>query len=126
MSTAAIQPMTSVAALATALGDAPVAVIVVGLRSQKNAGGSVTTPLLYPIQSEGASLGKITMRRPTVKELRAVSGLGDFERVATLVGALAQLPPSSIDQIDAEDFGELGEVIASFFPKSPKTGAAKP
>ncbi|HEV2675279.1 MAG TPA: phage tail assembly protein [Aliidongia sp.] len=123
MSDAAIQPLTSAIALDTA-GAPPKPAIVVGERSIKNENGSVTTPLLYPVRSEGAQLSSITMRRATVKELRVAEGLSGVGSVSMMVQQLAALAPSTVDQIDAEDFGELGEVISSFLPKGRRTGAA--
>ena len=126
MSTAAIAPLTDTAAIALATGtdDAPKPVITVGDRSTKNKNGSVTTPLLYPVQSEGSTLSAITMRRATVKELKEVDNMSGLTSICAMVAKLGSLPPSTIDQIDAEYFGELGLVITSFLPKGRLAGIA--
>lgn len=83
----------------------------------------ISVRLKYPITAHGETIDTIELKRPTVKHLRAMDkAKGDVERVAGLISELAALPPSSVDQIDSEDFGELSEVIAGFFESSPATG----
>jgi hypothetical protein len=117
-----VTPLTAPIAL-DSVGGAPKPPIMIGERSTKNEDGSVTTPLQYPVKSEGQPLDLIKMRRATGKELREVEGLSSVRSVLALIGKLGALAPSTVDQLDAEDIGELGQVLAHFLPKDRRIGA---
>jgi hypothetical protein len=86
---------------------------------------TTTITLKHPIKAHGETVETIELKRPTVKHLRAMDkAAGDVDRVASLISELAVLPPSSVDQIDAEDFGAISDVIAVFFGNSPLAGPA--
>jgi len=79
--------------------------------------------LEHPIQANGETVETITLKRPQVRHLKAVDrAQGDIERAALLIGELAGLPPSAVEQIDAADFARLSEVIGGFFGGSLPTG----
>lgn len=81
--------------------------------------------LTHPIKANGETLEVLTLEEPRVKHLRAVAGAKDeIERACLLIGELAGLPPSAVDQIHASDFATLSEVIAVFFEKPQTTGGA--
>lgn len=86
---------------------------------------STTIILKHPIKANGQVLEEITLERPRVKHLKVVDGVkGEVEKTALLIGELAGIPPSGVDQLDAEDFAALAEVIGGFFGAAPKTGAS--
>jgi hypothetical protein len=88
-----------------------------------NADGSITVDLKYPVPSEGETKSTITLRRPRIKELRAMDAAkGNVSATALLIGALAAWAPSSVDLIDAADFNAISEGLQSFLPQSPPTG----
>lgn len=84
----------------------------------------VAVTLTHPIQANGETLEIIELGRPKVKHLKIMdTATGEMERAALLIGELAGIPPSSVDQLDAEDFTKLSEALAGFLGVSPATGA---
>ena len=76
-----------------------------------NPDGSVTVTLAYPILIEGESRAQLTLARVKGRQFRklnlaALSGDGD--QLLNLVGQLAAIPPSSLDQLDGADIMGLG------------------
>ncbi len=72
--------------------------------------------LKYPIKVEGKKVTELELGRPKVKHLKATDGVkGDIEKVAALISEMACIPPSSVDQIDAEDFSVIAGEFGSFF-----------
>ncbi len=98
---------------------------------------STNVPLKKPIQAHGATVTSITLERPKGKEI-AACGLPrhflrrgktivmevDAEAIHAYISALGNIPPSSVDQIDAEDWMEVQEAVLDFFVSTPKAGAA--
>lgn len=79
--------------------------------------------LTHPIQANGEQLSVLELRRPKVKDLKALDqATGEVERVSLLIVALASIPPSSVDEIDAEDFARIAEVVGGFLGHHPPTG----
>lgn len=89
-----------------------------------------------PIQAHGETLSELTLRRPTAKEARAIKALPykidadqavslDLDVAAKYIAACAEIPPSSVDQLDLADLNTLAWQVAGFFmvPAS-KTSAA--
>jgi hypothetical protein len=90
-----------------------------------NADRSVTVTLLTPIKVANEDVTSLTLRRLRGKEIRTMDkAIGNAGMTLGLIGTLAGIPPSSVDQIDGEDFTELAQVVAGFFGKSPATGEA--
>lgn len=72
--------------------------------------------LAHPIEANGETVHVLTLARPRVKHLKAMDeATGDVEKAAMLIGALAGIPPASVDQMDAEDFAKASEAVADFF-----------
>ena len=86
-----------------------------------NVNGSVTVSLAFPIKSEGETLSTLTLRRITGKEWRKLA-LDKGADTLVMIGELASLAPSSVDQLDGADINECAEAIKSFLQKSPATG----
>jgi len=84
--------------------------------------------LKFPIEHDGRQIGEVSMRRPKVKDLRAMQAAGndEFEQSVLMISLLTGLPAEAIDEIDPDDFTVLAEMVAGFFPKGPRreTGAA--
>jgi len=86
--------------------------------------------LLYPLtDNDGEVYDELTLKRPTVKDMKALDSVtGDIEKIAVLIQKVArskkgsEVPSYLVDKMDAEDFGALGEMVSSFFEKSPQTG----
>ena len=82
--------------------------------------------LSSPIQAHGETLTELTLRRPTSKEARAIKALPyrmgmdesiaiDLDVAAKYIVACADIPPSSIDQLDLSDLNTLAWKVAGFF-----------
>lgn len=78
--------------------------------------------LQHPIKAHGEELLALTLRRPTLGDLRAADGLGDVGKLAKLIERCAGIPASSVDAIDAADVEAISEVIGSFLSRSRPTG----
>lgn len=79
--------------------------------------------LQYPIQAHGEELSELELRRPRVKDLRAMdAATGDVAKTAALIGALCGLTPKEVDGLDCEDFARVGQAVAGFLPQSQPTG----
>lgn len=77
---------------------------------------SETIKLEFPIQLADRALEEVTMRRPTMSDLRKnpVKGPGDIEGEMKQIGALCDLRLEEIDQMDAADYGRLQDVYVRF------------
>lgn len=89
-----------------------------------------------PIEAHGEQVSELTVRRPTVQEVRAIKAMPykigkdeevtlDTEVAAKYIAVCAGIPPSSVNQLDLADFNTLCWEVAGFFMKSaspqPKT-----
>lgn len=67
---------------------------------------------------------ELTLRRPTAKDLRVVDSFGGqmVGMMIALIAALSGQTVEVIERLDAEDFGDLSDVVGDFLPDGPKTG----
>ena len=87
--------------------------------------GAKTVALQYPIEANGETLTSLTLRRPKMGDMKAMDGVtGDVARQAALIGALAGIPPSSVDELDGEDFMTISSAVADFFGGALPTGGS--
>lgn len=79
--------------------------------------------LTVPVQALGEAITDLHIRRPKGKDFRKLRDL-DSPVGATLDFAayLAEVPASTIDELDAEDVGKVLEVVGGFLGKSLPTG----
>ena len=90
---------------------------------------AITHTLKHPIEiktPEGEVLEKITtitIKRPRGKEFRAMKSDSKMAMTLELLGACANLPPSTVDMIDADDLIPLMEIVGGFFGSFTPTGA---
>lgn len=65
--------------------------------------------LKYPFTVAGKKIEKLTLRRPTVKDLRTVSRFGetDEDKEIGLMATLAGMVPEDMDAMDAADYRVL-------------------
>lgn len=92
---------------------------------------SNTVALAVPMDWQGQTIAEVTIRRPKVKDLRAMEAsardkTSQLDQGADMIAQLTGLPIEAVDELDAEDFTAISEVIAGFFPqaKGRATGAA--
>jgi hypothetical protein len=90
-----------------------------------------TVRLSYPIVCDGKSVTEAQVRRPKVKDLRAMerdnsAAATHIDQGVAMAALLTELPVEIIDEMDAVDFATISEVIAGFLPQgpAPATGAA--
>ncbi len=75
-----------------------------------------TIKLEFPIQLADRLLEEVTMRRPTMLDLRKhpVSGPGDIGGEMKQLGALCDLRVEEMDLMDAADYGRLQDIYIRF------------
>lgn len=80
------------------------------------------------IEAHNEQVSSLTLRRPTVQEVRAIKALPykigqdeevtlDMEASAKYIAVCAGIPPSSVNQLDLADLNTLSWKIAGFFMK---------
>jgi hypothetical protein len=82
--------------------------------------------LQVAIEAHGEPLTELTLRRPTVQEVRAIKALPyridkneevglDMDVAAKYIAVCAGIPPSSVNQLDLVDLNALSWAVAGFF-----------
>ena len=82
--------------------------------------------LAAPIQAHDEQVLELTLRRPTVAEVRAIKALPykvdknedvslDMEAAAKYIAICAGIPAPSVNQLDLSDFNSLAWEISGFF-----------
>lgn len=85
--------------------------------------------LSSPIEAHGEQVTELTLRRPTVQEVRAIKSLPykidktedvslDMDVAAKYIAVCAGIPPSSVNQLDLADLNGLSWAVAGFFMTS--------
>lgn len=91
--------------------------------------------LQVAIEAHGESVTELTMRRPTVQEVRAIKALPykidkneevslDMDVAAKYIAVCAGIPPSSVNQLDLADLNALSWAVASFFMSAASSPSA--
>ncbi len=80
--------------------------------------------LVRPISVEERMITEVTVRRPRVRDLRAMEklrepGTTDLDQGIVMAAALCDLPLDAMDDMDAGDFAAISEVLGGFLPKVP-------
>ncbi|MEI7601756.1 MAG: phage tail assembly protein [Aestuariivirga sp.] len=80
--------------------------------------------LACPLQIEGRMVTEVTIRRPKVRDLRALEkgrepGFTELDQGIAMAAALCDLPLATMDEMDAGDFAAISEVLGGFLPKAP-------
>jgi len=72
--------------------------------------------LKYPVQSDGRSVEKLSMRRPKVRDLLAAekAAKGNAGQEIRLFSLLCEVPPAVIEDLDVADYGRLQEAYRGF------------
>lgn len=82
-----------------------------------------TIRLSQPLDWEGQSIAEVTIKKPKVKDLKAMQGALDgvtdqLEQGIVMAATLSGLSRDIIEEMDAEDFTTISEAIAGFFSKA--------
>ena len=78
----------------------------------------------YPIQIDGATINEISLRRPTVKDMRVAritGGKDDAAQEINLIANLAQITPDAVESLDMADFVKVQKALQGFFGLSETT-----
>jgi hypothetical protein len=80
--------------------------------------------LVRPIRVEERMISEVTIRRPKVRDLRALEKMRqpegtELDQGIAMAAALCDLPLSAMDEMDAADFAAVSEVLGGFLPKPP-------
>lgn len=72
--------------------------------------------LTYPVEAFGDEIKELEIkRRPTTKDLKAMdSETGEVAKTAALLAKLAEVPPATVDQMDASDFSKAADIVQGF------------
>jgi hypothetical protein len=80
--------------------------------------------LAFPITVDGATVNEISLRRPTVKDMRVAritGGKDDAAQEINLIANLAQITPDAVESFDMADFVNVQKALAGFFGLSETT-----
>lgn len=88
--------------------------------------------LKVAIEAHDESVSTLTLRRPTVQEVRAIKALPykigkdeevtlDMDVSAKYIAVCAGIPPSSVNQLDLADLNDLSWMVAGFFMSAAST-----
>lgn len=83
--------------------------------------------LEYPLElKNGDIVETVSLRRPTIKELRVIKNPEQptFDEMLRMAQACSDLDPPIFDRIDVVDSLKIVEVIGGFFTSGRTTGAA--
>jgi len=80
--------------------------------------------LVRPIRVEERMITEVTIRRPKVRDLRAMEKMREpegteLDQGIVMAAALCGLPLEAMDEMDAADFAAISEVLGGFLPKVP-------
>jgi len=86
-----------------------------------------TFRLSDPIEWDGRQITEVTITKPRVKDLKRMQaglvGIDDkLEQGIVMAAILTGLPVEAIEEMNTDDFTQISEMIADFFPK----GTASP
>ena len=71
--------------------------------------------LSKPINVEGEEVHELTLREPTVADLKVIKKIKDeMEQDLELISRMADVPKPALDRITARDFKKLQEVMMDF------------
>lgn len=87
---------------------------------------TTTYTLNAPIQAHGEQLTELTLRRPTIQEVRNIKMLpyvvgendmpvAEVEVAAKYIAVCAGIPPGSVNQLDLSDLNRLVWMVIGFF-----------
>jgi hypothetical protein len=85
---------------------------------------TVRVMLVRPIRVDERLITEVAIRRPKVRDLRAMEklrepGFTELDQGIAMAAALCDLPMDAMDEMDAADFASLSEVLGGFLPKAP-------
>jgi phage FluMu protein gp41 len=84
---------------------------------------TITVTLEDAITVNGKEVAELTIRKPTVKDLKLSNAAGktELDRSLALIGDLAGLTPTDLDGLSLTDLSKINEEMAkaNFIPSAP-------
>lgn len=85
---------------------------------------TITVKLSQPFEVDGKPIAEVTLRRPKVKDLRAMDrtkgeNASEMDQGIAMAAVLCGIPVAAIDEMDAGDFAKVSEVISGFLHEVP-------
>lgn len=78
-----------------------------------------TIKLKYPIDVDGVQTDTLKLRRPKVRDIKLMDSFsGDIEKGIQLIAVLCEIPPASVEDLDADDFGVVSKKVGDFMPSA--------
>lgn len=75
-----------------------------------------TYTLKFPIERGSETVTQLDFIQPKVKHLKKLDGVtGDIAKTAKMIEICANIPPSTVDEIDAKDIAEIAKIVEGFF-----------
>ncbi len=77
--------------------------------------------LKSPIQAHGEQVNHLTFRTPKGRDFKTISGQSleqPFQAILDFAATLADVPPSAMDELIAEDVNAVTELIGPYLGKS--------
>lgn len=72
--------------------------------------------LLTPLKVGEEVIRELEFTRPQVKHIKKLDGIvGDISKAAKMIEICANIPPSTVDEIYAEDLPHITKVMEGFF-----------
>lgn len=87
--------------------------------------GSEVVQLQYPIEYSGETLERVTLRRPTGKEMRRLPSDTTPGDLMVMAAACSGLSDVAFDRMDALDITRILDVVAAFLGAGQGTGAKR-
>jgi len=84
---------------------------------------SARVGLTSPLKIGEKIVTEVTIRRPKVRDLRAMEkargpGSTEMDQGIAMAAALCDIPLDAMDEMDAVDFASISEVLSGFLPKA--------
>jgi hypothetical protein len=87
----------------------------------------IEVTLQFPIKAHGEEVSVLKFKRPTMADMIKMDQAdGELGKLAKLIESTAQIPASSVAQIDVSDIGRIAEALSPFFSVSLPTGKNAP
>lgn len=78
--------------------------------------GSIAIPLKRPVEIDGAEVGELTMREPTVEDQLSIDKMkgGEAEKELHLFANLCEVTPEDLRKLTLRDYRKVQEGFRSF------------
>ncbi|KAB7624319.1 phage tail assembly protein [Alkalilimnicola sp. S0819] len=82
-----------------------------------------TFTLTEPVDAHGKQITELTLRKPKAKQLKLLGEYAnEVEAMYEMMAELADVPPSTIDELEVEDIEGMTAWLEGFFKRRRRTG----